>query len=132
VRAAGLAVGAGAVVLVLAQAWIWQAGGPQRPTVGTAAPSGEARAAVDEAAPFYPPESGPGWTRLGVTAAHAAMVVRVTTDRDADPLTIARHIVTPLEPNYTEILVYFHAAHSEMPLRRIQWTARGGFVETVF
>lgn len=99
-------------------------------TASAASPPQDATAG--QVAPFYPPESGPGWTRLGLTTAHATMVVRVTIDPGADPMAIARAIVTPLEPNYTEILVYFHPPHSEMPLRRIQWTPRQGFVEMTF
>ncbi len=88
--------------------------------------------ASDATLPYYPPNRGAGWTSLGVTAAHAAMVMRLTVDDGYDPMAIARDIVEPLMPSYVEILLYVHDAEREaaMPRLRIQWTPGRGYVAT--
>jgi len=136
------ALATAAVLGAVALAVAWMIAGQSEP--GTVAPAGlqtaepaSPRPAADAARatlPFYPPNQGHGWTSLGVTAAHAAMVMRITVDDGADPMSVAEEIVDPLKPNYVEVLIYVHDADHEagMPIFRIQWTPRGGFVRTDF
>lgn len=126
---------------VVALAGVWLFGGRGEPaiprahlaTVEPAAPHSAADAAR-ATLPFYPPNAGERWASLGVTAAHAAMVMRITVDDGTDAMAVAEEIVEPLKPNYAEILIYVHDADHEsaMPMLRIQWTPRGGFVRTDF
>lgn len=76
---------------------------------------------------------GPPWRVLRANAAHHAMVMDVEAQRIDDVHQIALEIVEPLRPRgYEEVLIYFHPAgqHADTaPVRRIQWTPHGGFVE---
>jgi hypothetical protein len=79
------------------------------------------------------------WAQWSVTeqlSAHHVLIVQVETRRLADARAIARRIVEPILPkeNFAEILIYFHRPGRPDPLapRRVQWTPRGGYVETVY
>lgn len=102
------------------------------PSIGAPAIARTVTEATEAPLPGYPPSRGIGWTSLGVTAAHAAMVMRLTVDDDSDPMAIARDIVEPLTAHYTEILLYVHAPDqdTDMPVSRVQWTPSGGYVKT--
>jgi hypothetical protein len=69
-------------------------------------------------------------------AAHHVLIVHVETRRLDEARAIARTIVDPILPreHYAEILIYFHRPGRPDPLapRRVQWTPRNGYVETVY
>ena len=61
------------------------------------------------------------------------MVIDVEADHMNDARQIAVEIVDPLRPRgYEEVLIYVHPAGQRAdtaPVRRVQWTPHGGFVE---
>ena len=85
-----------------------------------------------------PPAPGtryPGWTVTRAYSAHHAMVVEVETDLPIDASSIAAQIVEPRKSRYDEVLIYVRRpgqSAGEFPERRIQWTPRGGYVESVY
>jgi hypothetical protein len=79
------------------------------------------------------------WARWTVTeqlSAHHVLIVHVETRYLNEARAVARTIVDPILPkdNYAEILIYFHRPGRPDPLppRRVQWTPRAGYVETVY
>ena len=63
------------------------------------------------------------------------MIVEVEADRLSDDLKIAAQIVEPLKERYDEALIYFRLPgqrRDHLAPRRVQWTARGGYVESVY
>jgi len=88
--------------------------------------------------PPPPPRAGaryPGWTVTRAYAAHYMMVVEVETDRTIDASGIAAQVVEPLKGRYDEVLIYIREPGQrpdDLPARRIQWTPRSGYVETVY
>ena len=60
------------------------------------------------------------------------LVLQVETRHVADALAIARELVEPLKPRYTEVMVYFHrpGRPATLPPRRVQWSPSRGYVET--
>lgn len=103
----------------------------QRPRVSTAE-----RVALSPPPP--PPRAGtryPGWTVTRAYSAHQTMVVEVETERPANARQIATQVVEPLRERYDEVLIYIRMPDrpaDELPARRIQWTPRGGYVESVY
>ncbi len=51
----------------------------------------------------------------------------------AESLDVAHAIVEPVQDRYGEVLVYLHqfGAKTQFAGRRVQWTATGGYRETV-
>jgi hypothetical protein len=81
------------------------------------------------------PPGSESWVVTSATSAHRALVVEVQAVRLEDALEIASAVVEPVViKGYEEILVYVHppGGFSDGPMRRVQWTPQGGFVETVF
>ena len=76
----------------------------------------------------------PAWTVTKTTAANYTMVVDVDTSHLDRAREIAKEIVAPVQARgYQEVLVYVHplGRHDETTeIRRVQWTPRGGYVET--
>jgi hypothetical protein len=75
------------------------------------------------------------WARWTVTeqlAAGSVLVLQVETTHVAEALAIARELVEPLKPRYTEVMVYFHrpGRPATLPPRRVQWSPSRGYVET--
>ena len=81
----------------------------------------------------HPSHRGPSWRVLRANSAHHAMVMDVEADRISEAHQIAVEIVDPLRPRgYEEVLIYVHPTGQHAataPVRRIQWTPHGGFVE---
>jgi len=90
--------------------------------------------ALRNAAPTHAAGRMPAWTVVKATSAHHVMVVEVEAQRPEQARQIAVQIVEPVRSRYEEILVYVSTPGSsgELPARRVQWTPRGGYVETVF
>jgi hypothetical protein len=88
--------------------------------------------------PPAPPRAGtrfPGWTVTKAYSAHHMMVVEVETDMPETARQIAAQVVEPVKDRYDEVLIYIRepeAPPDDLPARRIQWTRRTGYVETVF
>ena len=107
-------------------------GVPKAPKVSTAM-----RAAA-LAAPPPPPRVGaryPGWTVTRAYSAHHMMVVEVETDIVGNSSRVAAQIVEPLAGRYDEVLIYIREpgqSTDDMPARRIQWTPRAGYIESVY
>jgi hypothetical protein len=76
----------------------------------------------------------PAWTVTSATSAHHVMVVEVETERLDEARSIAIQIVEPLRDRYEEVLLYVRrpGTSQELAARRIQWTPRGGYVETIY
>jgi hypothetical protein len=63
------------------------------------------------------------------------MVVEVETELPETSRQIAAQVVEPLKDRYDEVLIYVRTPDSPqdaLPARRIQWTPRTGYVETVY
>jgi hypothetical protein len=75
-----------------------------------------------------------GWAVTKATAAHHMMVIEVDAERLDDASGIAIQIVEPVRSSgYEEILIYVRQPGSRVPaVRRIQWTPRGGYVESTY
>jgi hypothetical protein len=75
-----------------------------------------------------------GWTVTRATSAHHMMVVDVEARRLDEAKGIASQIVEPVRSRgYEEILIYVRQPGMREPaVRRIQWTPRGGYVETSY
>jgi hypothetical protein len=77
------------------------------------------------------------WARWSVTehlSAHFVLIAHVETDYPHEAMAIARQIADPVKDRYAEILIYVHRpGRPDTPApRRVQWTARTGYVETVY
>jgi hypothetical protein len=75
-----------------------------------------------------------GWVVTHQTSAHRTMVVTIQATRPDQASLIAPEIVEPVRIHYEEILIYVWPPGDSrgMPARRVQWTPRGGYVETTF
>src|SRR5262245_25377429 len=74
------------------------------------------------------------WIVTRATSARRAMVIDVEADKPEDARKIAEEIVAPLRAKYEEVLMYVRPIGSppNATTRRIEWTPRGGFVETSY
>jgi hypothetical protein len=79
------------------------------------------------------------WARWSVTeqmSAQHVLIVHVETRHLNEARAIARTIVDPIIPKekYAEILIYFHrpGRPDQLVPRRVQWTPKGGYVESVY
>lgn len=74
------------------------------------------------------------WMVTRATSARRAMVIDVEADKPEEARKIAEEIVAPLRAKYEEVLVYVRSIGSppNTATRRIEWTPRGGFVETSY
>jgi hypothetical protein len=74
------------------------------------------------------------WVVTRASAAMNALVIDVEARDPDNSRQIAEEIVAPVRRKYAEILIYVRpaGAGANARVRRIQWTPRGGFVESVF
>jgi hypothetical protein len=74
------------------------------------------------------------WVVTRASAAMNALVIDVEARDPGDAMRIAEEIVAPVRRKYAEILIYIRpaGAGANARVRRIQWTPRGGFVESTF
>jgi hypothetical protein len=81
-----------------------------------------------------PARTQPAWVVTKATSALRTMVIDVDTIDFSRSREIAEDIVSPLRSRaYDEVLIYIHlfGRHdSTTPVRRLQWTPKGGFVES--
>lgn len=124
----------GAVWIALLVALALAVGVPARRTRSSAAPA----AAAVQPPPPPPPRAGtryPGWTVTSAYSAHHTMVVEVETDNPSLASSIAAQVVEPLKGRYDEVLIYIREPDQgpdDLAARRIQWTRRGGYVESIY
>jgi hypothetical protein len=79
------------------------------------------------------------WARWSITeqlTAQHVLIVHVETRFLDEARAVARYIVDPVisKAKYAEVLVYFHrpGRPDTLPPRRVQWTPKTGYVETVY
>jgi hypothetical protein len=77
------------------------------------------------------------WARWSVTeqrAAHDVIMVHVETRYLDEARAIAQQLVEPSKSRYAEVLIYFHrpGRPDVLAARRIQWTPKNGYLETVY
>jgi hypothetical protein len=77
------------------------------------------------------------WARWSVTehlAAHHVLIAHVETRFLHEAVAIARQVTEPVKDRYAEVLIYFHrpGRPDVLPPRRVQWTAKTGYVEIVY
>lgn len=125
----------GAAWVALLAALALSLGIPARPTVPKVS---TALRDAAMSAPPPPPRVGtrfPGWTVTRAYSAHHMMVVEVETDTIGNGSRIAAQVVEPLKARYDEVLIYIREPGQQpedLPARRIQWTPRAGYVESVY
>jgi hypothetical protein len=83
-----------------------------------------------------PFRANPPWSVTKTTAAYHTMVVDVDATRIDQARQIAVQIVEPVRSRgYEEVLIYVHPVgrpRDTAEIRRVQWTQRGGYVETIY
>ena len=78
------------------------------------------------------PEPPARWTITHRASAHRTLVVEVAARHPEEALAIARAIGEPERGRYDEILIFVNRPGRRDMLRRVQWTPRRGYVETVY
>jgi hypothetical protein len=94
----------------------------------------QAPVAVDRLPAKQPYNSMARWTVTEHLSAHNVMIAQVETAHLNDAIAIAQQLTEPLKDKYVEVLIYFHrpGRPDTLPPRRVQWTAKSGYVETVY
>ena len=78
------------------------------------------------------PAPQPSWKITHRVSAHHALVVEVESRHPEDALAIARAIGEPERGRFGEILVFVNRPGRRDILRRVQWTPKHGYIETVY
>lgn len=71
------------------------------------------------------------WAVSRVYAADRIMIVEAEAERPEDALQIAAEMMASYGALYDEVLLYVRrfGGSDQMPVRRVQWTKRGGYAE---
>ena len=74
------------------------------------------------------------WTVTEHLSAHNVLIAQVETAHLNDALSIAQQLTEPIKDKYAEVLIYFHrpGRPDTLPPKRVQWTPKTGYVETVY
>jgi hypothetical protein len=74
------------------------------------------------------------WTLTEHLSAHSMLVAHIETLHLGEAVAIAQQLVEPAKGRYEEVLIYFHrpGRPDTLPPRRVQWTLKTGYVETVY
>jgi hypothetical protein len=74
------------------------------------------------------------WSLTEHRSAHNMLVAHVETDHLDEAVAIAQQLTEPVKERYEEVLIYFHrpGRPDTLPPRRVQWSLRTGYVETVY
>ena len=74
------------------------------------------------------------WTVTEHLSAHNVLIAQVETDFLHEAVAIAQQLTEPIKSKYAEVLIYFHrpGRPDTLPPRRVQWTPRNGYVETIY
>lgn len=100
---------------------------------GCGVPPAEQR--VDQELPLIDaPLDNERYTILEMATAHGAFTIEVEVDSEVNAGMLARELVAPMQQNYSEVLVYFYdrAGDGQLPMKRVQWTEEGGYVEVEY
>ena len=75
--------------------------------------------------------AGDGWLLVEQFSAHHALILKVETERLWATKSITQELIEPVISSYNEVLVYFYLTteKNSLPVRRVQWTKEGGYVE---
>ena len=75
--------------------------------------------------------AGDGWRLVEQFSAHHALILKVETERLWAAKSITQELIEPVISSYNEVLVYFYLTteKNSLPVRRVQWTKEGGYVE---
>ena len=74
------------------------------------------------------------WTLTEHLSAHHVLIGQVETEYLHEAMFIAQQLTEPLKDKYAEVLIYFHrpGRPDTLPPRRVQWTRKNGYVETLY
>lgn len=74
------------------------------------------------------------WAIIRANSAHDMLVVEIEAERFEEARRIAAQLIEPIKTRgYVEILVYIRQPGRKEPaVRRVQWTPRGGYVESTY
>jgi hypothetical protein len=77
------------------------------------------------------------WARWSITehkSAHHVLIAHVETEFLVEAKAIAQQIAEPIKADYAEVLIYFHrpGRPDTVAPRRVQWSPRTGYVESVY
>jgi hypothetical protein len=83
---------------------------------------------------FLPGPQGDGWKVVHQLSAHHVLVLEVETTRVQEAAAIAQQLAEPVHDRYSEIMVYFYrpGRRGGAPATRVQWTPKGGYLETTY
>ena len=118
------------LVALAAVVGIWRLGADLagRPAPAPAVPDNALRMRTA----FIPGPSGDGWKVVHQLSAHDILVLDVETARVQEATQIAQQLAEPVKARYSEILVsvFRPGKRAGLPAARVQWTPKGGHVET--
>jgi hypothetical protein len=79
-------------------------------------------------------DSAARWTVTEHLSAHHVLIAHVETAYLHEAVAISQQLTEPLKHKYTEVLIYFHRPGRPDTLapRRVQWSPKNGYVETVY
>jgi hypothetical protein len=91
-------------------------------------------AAVDRLPSKQRYDSATRWTVTEHLSAHNVLIAQVETEYLNEAVAIAQQLTEPLKEKYAEVLIYFHrpGRPDTLPPRRVQWSPKSGYVETVY
>ena len=120
----------GCAVVLLAVNWAVR----RSPTATVSSDRPVAAAADDPDHAGEPLLVNEGWHIRNMATAQGAFVIEVEAEDFTQTEAIARALIEPLRDDYDEILVYVNSLgdDSDLPVRRIQWTPGGGYVEITY
>ena len=69
-----------------------------------------------------------------MATAHGAFTIELEVDSETDTGVLAHQLIAPMQQDYAEVLVYFYerAGDGQLPMKRVQWTEEGGYVEVEY
>jgi hypothetical protein len=90
--------------------------------------------AVDQLPAKQPHNTAARWTVTEHLSAHNVLIAQVETAFVHEAVAIAQQLTEPLKDKYAEVLIYFHrpGRPDTLPPARVQWTPKGGYVETKY
>ena len=89
---------------------------------------------VDRLPARQPHNTTARWTVTEHLSAHNVLIAQVETLYLHEAIAIAQQLTEPIKDKYAEVLIYFHrpGRPDTLPPRRVQWSRRHGYVETVY
>jgi hypothetical protein len=74
------------------------------------------------------------WTVTEHLSAHHVLIAHVETTFLNEAVAIAQQLTEPIKDKYAEVMIYFHrpGRPDTLPPVRVQWTPKGGYIETAY